>query len=525
MKRGGLGGAPAFAAGAASARRLRRASRLWILFAAGAIAVLAVMATISRKMLDLERGETQAKHAAAYQQKLRHALWRIDHAFSEMLRREAERVPDAYGIPLEKPDFIKLHFQVDAAGNFTSPQVNDKVPPETLVANCNTLNEIQGLVGEGDVAGQLQKAEEQTAAFEKLKDDDAWTQRAQVAASAKKSTQDFAAGPLEPLWQKDELVYVRRVGRKLQGFLVDWPRLESALLGKIADLFPTAKLVRATDDVSDRRLFTLPVVLEAPAPEAPSIHDWTATHTALLVTWAVVLLATAGAGFALKKSVDFGVRQRRFASLVTHELRSPLTTFRLYSDLLAQGFVKDEKLKVYHGTLREESGRMARMVENVIAHARLEEGRTGLSRRQVTLAALLDEAAPALRRCAEDAGLSLTIAPAPEGMLFTDPAAVGQILFNLVENACKYGRPPIEVTASVDGAARIAVRDHGPGVPAAARLFRPFERAGRDEADPVRGLGLGLALSRGLARDLGGDLAHEAPEDGGARFVLSLPLA
>jgi signal transduction histidine kinase len=484
------------------------------------------MATISRKMIDLERGETAAKHAAAYQQKLRHALWRIDHAFSEMLRREAERPPEAYGGPIEKPDFIRLHFQVDAAGRFTSPQVNDKVPAETLMVNCSTLNRIEGLVGEGDVQGRLRKAEEQTAAFEKLKDDGAWQQRAQVAAAAKKSAQDFAAGPLEPLWEKDELVFVRRVGPRLQGFLVDWPRLEAALLGQVRDLLPDAKLARAADDeVSDRRLFTLPVVLEAAAPGAPSIHDWTATHTALLVTWAVVLLAVAGFGVALKKSVDFGVRQRRFASLVTHELRSPLTTFRLYSDMLAQGLVKEEKRAVYHDTLRQESGRMARMVENVIAHARLEEGRAGLSRRQVSLGALLDEAAPALRRCAEGAGFALTIGDAPLATLFTDPAAVGQILFNLVENACKYGRSPIEVGASIDGVfARISVRDHGEGVRGTARLFRPFERAGRDEADPVRGLGLGLALSRGLARDLGGELAHEAPADGGARFVLTLPV-
>ncbi|MFI5402674.1 MAG: sensor histidine kinase, partial [Planctomycetota bacterium] len=285
---------------------------------------------------------------------------------------------------------------------------------------------------------------------------------------------------------------------------------------------PDAKLAPAADEVSDRRLFTLPVVLVA--PEAPSLHRWTATHTALLVTWAVVVLAMAGTAFALKKSVDFGVRQRRFASLVTHELRSPLTTFRLYSDMLAQGLVKEEKRAVYHDTLRQESGRMARMVENVISHARLEEGRTGLSRRQVTLAALLEEAAPALRRCAEGAGFPLAIGEAPAATLFTDPAAVGQILFNLVENACKYGRSPIEVSASVDGSVRISVRDRGPGVPAAARLFRPFERAGRDEADPVRGLGLGLALSRGLARDLGGDLAHETPADGGACFVLTLPV-
>jgi two-component system sensor histidine kinase KdpD len=77
------------------------------------------------------------------------------------------------------------------------------------------------------------------------------------------------------------------------------------------------------------------------------------------------------------------------------------------------------------------------------------------------------------------------------------------------------------------GRIEVRVRDHGPGVPPAARrrLFRPFERGARDEADPVRGLGLGLALGRGLARDLGGDLALEAPSGGGACFVLTLPVA
>ncbi|HEX5138228.1 MAG TPA: HAMP domain-containing sensor histidine kinase [Planctomycetota bacterium] len=510
MKRGGPGG-----------------RKLWILFAIGVAAVLAVMTTITRKMIDLERGETEAKHAAAYQRKLRIALWRLDHAFSEMLRREAERPPEAYATPIEKPDFIRLHFQVDADGNFTSPQVYDRLPADTLARNCSTLDRIEGLVGEGDVLGRLKQAEEQTASIQQLKEDDAWQQRAQVAAYAKKVREDTTVGSLEPLWEGRDLVFVRRAGKGLQGFLVDWPRLEAELLGEIEDLFPDARLVPAADDeVHDRLLFTLPVMLDAAAPGAPSFRRWTATHTALLVTWAVVLLAVAGFGFALKKSVDFGTRQRRFASLVTHELRSPLTTFRLYSDLLAQGLVKEEKRAIYHDTLRQESGRMARMVENVIAHARLEEGRAGLSRREVTLAGLIEEAAPALRRCAEGAGLALSIGEAPLASLVTDPAAVGQILFNLVENACKYGRSAIEVAAeAVGGVARIAVLDHGPGVPGAARLFRPFERAGRDEADPVRGLGLGLALSRGLARDLGGDLTHEAPAGGGARFVLTLPVA
>jgi len=69
------------------------------------------------------------------------------------------------------------------------------------------------------------------------------------------------------------------------------------------------------------------------------------------------------------------------------------------------------------------------------------------------------------------------------------------------------------------------VRDHGPGVPPddAARIFAPFERGCRDSSDPVTGVGLGLALARGLARDMGGDLTLESPPDGGACFVLEVP--
>ena len=69
------------------------------------------------------------------------------------------------------------------------------------------------------------------------------------------------------------------------------------------------------------------------------------------------------------------------------------------------------------------------------------------------------------------------------------------------------------------------VRDHGPGVSAAAAgsIFDPFERGGRDPADPIPGVGLGLALSRGLARDMGGDLVLDNPGRPGASFVLTLP--
>jgi signal transduction histidine kinase len=95
----------------------------------------------------------------------------------------------------------------------------------------------------------------------------------------------------------------------------------------------------------------------------------------------------------------------------------------------------------------------------------------------------------------------------------TDPDAFGLILFNLVDNACKYARGAADrrVLLRVDQTGRgmrFTVEDFGPGIAPALRerVFRPFDRAGRDRDDPAPGIGLGLALARSLARDLGGDL-------------------
>ncbi|MHC4551013.1 MAG: sensor histidine kinase, partial [Planctomycetota bacterium] len=489
--------------------------------------------------------------------------YRLDYKFSRLLAREAEREPAVYApfyfqdetwrardlrkikprevyaqSPLleDKPDFIRLHFQVDARGRFSSPQVptghflevaeQRQVAADLIPANAGELQRIQSLVDPADLGAKLAQAEKQTAALQARP-----SKRAQVAATVKKG--------LEPIWQGGELVFLRRVRMDdqalVQGFVVDWPRLHAILVKEIEDLFPDATLRPVTDDTTDRRLFTLPVALEAPRPASTARSRWTATHTVLAITWVVFLLAFGAVGYALRKSIEFGQRQRRFASLVTHELRSPLTTFRLYADLLAEGLVKEEgKREVYHRTLQRESDQMTRMVENVIAHSRLEEGRARLDRRRIPAGALLEEVAGDLERCARESGLtfSLDTAAVHDVALETDPAAVGQILQNLVENACKYGRsderPAIHVGGSVrEGTLRLFVRDHGPGVaPAvASRIFRPFERGARDETDPARGLGLGLALSRGLARDLGGDLTLEPPADGGACFVLTLPVA
>jgi len=544
-----------------------RSRAIWPLFGLGVAAVLAALVWVSVAMLKLEYRESAAKDEALYQQNLRLALARLDRAFARLLEQEAARPPLVYApfypvqgeawrakdlkklrpeevftqSPLlaEKPPFVRLHFQVDATGRFSSPQVPtgnflelcDPVPPD-LENNRRVLARIAQLVDTRALQEKVVEAEKQTAMQQ------AADRRAQVVANAKRGGQpDSAAlGSLEPVWQEHELLYVRRVrvddAPVLQGFLVDWQRLHATLLEEIGDIFPTATLRPAVDaDTPDCRLLSLPAVLQAPRRDRGDDTRWTATHTVLGLSWTVVLLAILGAGYALRQSLVFGERQRRFASLVTHELRSPLTTFRLYSDLLAEGMVQEEaKRDLYHHTLQRESATMARMVENVIAHARIEEGRTHLDRQRILVGNLLEQVTPDLEACAAKAGFDLTVEAggAAGAALETDVAAVGQILFNLVDNACKYGAPPLLVGAAAGpSTAQLIVRDHGPGIPPAVarRIFRPFDRGARDERDAVRGLGLGLALGRGLARDLGGDLTLEPAPDGGARFVLTLPVA
>src|SRR6185295_312228 len=130
------------------------------------------------------------------------------------------------------------------------------------------------------------------------------------------------------------------------------------------------------------------------------------------------------------------------------------------------------------------------------------------------------------------ATLALDVEHERDVELATDAHAVGQILLNLVDNACKYGRTGTPATIQLDARAsptvlELRVRDHGPGVPLslARAIFQPFERGERDERDPNPGVGLGLAIALGLARELGGDLRLEHPEGAGACFCLELPLA
>jgi signal transduction histidine kinase len=216
----------------------------------------------------------------------------------------------------------------------------------------------------------------------------------------------------------------------------------------------------------------------------------------------------------------------------------------MYTEMLREGMVSDEeKRRRYLQTLGAEAERLAHLVENVLGYARLERGRPANRVRRVRLGDLLGGLEPRLRARTEQAGMALEVdlpEAVAEAPVKADPAAVEQVLFNLVDNACKYAaraddrRVRLAVSAE-DGRVALRVCDHGPGVApdVRGRLFRPFSKSARQAAATAPGVGLGLALSRRLARGMGGDLRLEAPAPRdaggpaapGACFVLTLPAA
>ena len=229
-------------------------------------------------------------------------------------------------------------------------------------------------------------------------------------------------------------------------------------------------------------------------------------------------------------------RRAAFVSAVTHELRSPLTTFRMYAEMLAEGMVRDEQQRrTYLETLRVEADRLSHLVDNVLQYARLERGRAGRRPVAIELERLMQQVTERLPQRAKQAGMVLHESPPPadnQHQVWTDPAAVEQILFNLVDNACKYAATATDRRVHLhwslgNRVVQVRVSDHGPGISVAQsrKLFQPFSKTDQEAAQSAPGIGLGLALCQRLAQDVGGRLIH-LPENGsGAVFLLELPLA
>lgn len=219
-----------------------------------------------------------------------------------------------------------------------------------------------------------------------------------------------------------------------------------------------------------------------------------------------------------------------FVSNVSHELKTPLTTIRMYAELLGEGRISEpDKQRRYLQTIIKESQRLTRLVGNVLDFSRLEQGRRQYRHDPLDLAELLQQLLEGQQVRLAEAGLVLDWErPIQQLPLQSDRDALEQILLNLLDNAIKYAAEGerLQVMLKSEGkTVLVQIRDFGPGIPAAhrQRVFEKFHRVDESLTARSQGSGLGLSIARQLAEGLGGTLSHVVPADGGSCFELRLP--
>jgi signal transduction histidine kinase len=236
----------------------------------------------------------------------------------------------------------------------------------------------------------------------------------------------------------------------------------------------------------------------------------------------------------LNRQLTLARRKTDFVSNVSHELKTPLTSIRMFSELLADGRVLDSaKQRSYLCIITAEAARLTRLINNVLDFARLERGEKKYHFEKCDLVALVRNTAETYRPHLESEGFHFTCELPDASLCFHgDRDAVAQVVVNLLSNAEKYSRDRKEIQLRVQKAGEqfqyveVRVLDRGLGVPAASveRIFEQFFRADDSLSSGIPGSGLGLTLARQIARAHTGDVIYEPREGGGSCFLLRLPL-
>lgn len=519
----------------------------------------------------------QARQQALLESEVQNALWRMDSLVAPLLAIESNRPALAAsfeGTPRLPKKLVKGYVVREALGHWIIRRDGGRLDHEILSANSPLVAEnwparlkITDFVSSGPPAAasdelivwpnaalmaQNAPRPQQVASGQQARDRTQLVQQVQqIAQTVQQPVQEIISTsprltPLQPMWVANELVLARR--RQLPGksrpivieiCWLNWPEWESMLNAQLQGVSIPLKL-QPSDHKSTRlapgatpewQMVSLPIRLEPLLNSLPVRWPW---H--LVAIWVLLLAVAVAFGWLMQQTLNLSERRAAFVSAVTHELRTPLTTFRLYTEMLSEGLATDpEQQHTYFQTLNREANRLTHLVENVLAFARLEHGRTTARNETVTVGDILNRCRPRLEQRVAETPLSLSfqISDAAQGAkLTTNPMAVEQILFNLIDNSCKYARdatdPRILCDIGIDrGQVLIRISDFGPGLSPAARrtLFLPFQKSSSQAAETAPGIGLGLALSQRLARDLQGSLVCTPNTPTGLCFEVRLPLS
>lgn len=222
--------------------------------------------------------------------------------------------------------------------------------------------------------------------------------------------------------------------------------------------------------------------------------------------------------------------RREFVANVSHELRTPLSMIKGYLETLLDGALNDESVaEKFLKTIDRHADRLTFLIEDLLTISRLESGQVSMNLQKVALVEVVGKIEEDLRDRAKQRGVKISSDIDPSLSVEADPARLQQVLFNLADNAIKYGAQEgrVEIIASRNtstGFTEVSVRDDGPGIPpdAIEHLFERFYRVDKARSRDQGGTGLGLAIVKHIVQAHGGEVWVTSDSGKGSQFHFTL---
>jgi signal transduction histidine kinase len=260
---------------------------------------------------------------------------------------------------------------------------------------------------------------------------------------------------------------------------------------------------------------------------------------AAVLGWVTLVLAMVFVGGFITlyrlglSQINLARQQQDFVSAVSHELKTPLTSIRMYGEMLKEGWADEDKRQDYYDFIHDESERLTRMITNVLQLAKITRNEPNFDLKPTNVGELMSNVESKIANQVERGGFALKFdrdAAADDATIEIDDDCFTQIIINLVDNAIKFSKgaedKTIEISSRLSGDRQLqfAVRDFGPGIPKdqMKKIFRLFYRTESELTRETVGTGIGLAIVHQLATAMNGkvDVVNVEP---GAEFRVSFP--
>ncbi len=309
------------------------------------------------------------------------------------------------------------------------------------------------------------------------------------------------------------------------GFLPDpTPAFLAALEARLSGSVGAATAHAMISKMVGRAMVTVEDLM-AVASESAQIME----YSAMLETQREELTRTAGAlREANEKLTQLSIQKDTFLSQISHELRTPMTSIRAFSEILTEAPLPPDQVARYGQILHDEAKRLTRLLDDLLDLSVLENGTVQLTLTLTSLQQIIDTALTAAQQTRPERGFLIHRDVAAEGIfLRTDADRLTQVLINLISNARKYcdaEHPELRIVVRLRGGrVTVDVIDNGRGIPAEAQalVFEKFARL--TDTNRAGGAGLGLAICREIMTSLGGAISY-LPGQGGAGFRVTVPL-